>query len=113
MAETEPAPLEGGITNRNYRVRLGGTDYVLRLHGKDTNLLGISREAEAVANEAAAELGLAPALAASFQGDGDPLCAVPALSAPEVATRTEEIAVALRASTTPPWSCPRRSGCRT
>jgi thiamine kinase-like enzyme len=96
-AETEPAPLEGGITNRNYRVRLGGTDYVLRLHGKETNLLGISREAEAEANRAAAELGLAPALAARFRG-GMVTRYVPCetLSAPEVAARAEEIAVALR-----------------
>ena len=39
-----PAPLEGGITNRNYKVRFGEVDYVVRLHGKDTDLLGISRK---------------------------------------------------------------------
>ena len=96
-AEAEPAPLAGGITNRNYRVRLGGIDYVLRLHGKDTDLLGISREAEQAANEAAAELGLAPALAARFPG-GMVTRYVPCqtLSAAEVAARAEEIAVALR-----------------
>jgi len=95
--EGEPAPLAGGITNRNYRVRLGGTDYVLRLHGKDTDLLGISRSAEAAANEAAAQLGLAPALAASFHG-GMVTRYVPCqtLSAPQVAARAEEIALALR-----------------
>ncbi len=37
----EPAPLEGGITNRNFRVRARRREYVLRLHGKDTELLGI------------------------------------------------------------------------
>ncbi len=96
-AEAEPEPLEGGITNRNYRMRLGGTDYVLRLHGKDTDLLGISREAERAANEAAAQLGLAPALAAGFAG-GMVTRYVPCetLSPPEVAARAEEIAVALR-----------------
>ncbi len=96
-AEAEPAPLEGGITNRNYRVRLGGTDYVVRLHGKDTNLLGISREAEQAANEAAAALGIAPALAASFAG-GMVTRYVPCetLTSLEVAARAEEIAVALR-----------------
>jgi len=67
-AAGEPVPLTGGITNRNYRVRLGDGDYMIRLPGKDTALLGIDRAAERIANEAAAELGIAPAVAAS--GDG-------------------------------------------
>jgi thiamine kinase-like enzyme len=94
----DPSPLEGGITNRNFRVRLGDAEYVLRLHGKDTELLGISREAERLANSAAAELGIAPQVAASF--DGGLLtryitCAP--LEPGEVAARAEQIAVALRA----------------
>jgi thiamine kinase-like enzyme len=56
--------LDGGITNRNFRVRFGGTDYVVRLPGKRTQLLGIDREAECIANKAAAELGIAPKVAA-------------------------------------------------
>jgi thiamine kinase-like enzyme len=60
-----PVPLEGGITNRNYRVRFGERDYVVRLPGKDTGLLGIDRQAERLANEAAAKLGIAPAVAAA------------------------------------------------
>jgi thiamine kinase-like enzyme len=56
--------LEGGITNRNFRVNFGGTDYVVRLPGKRTALLGIDREAECIANKAAAELGIAPQVAA-------------------------------------------------
>jgi thiamine kinase-like enzyme len=67
-AAGEPVPLSGGITNRNYRVRLGDGDYMVRLPGKDTGLLGIDRAAERIANESAAELGIAPAVAAS--GDG-------------------------------------------
>lgn len=65
-ASGDPVPLAGGITNRNYRVRLGDRDYVVRLPGKDTALLGISREAEREANAAAAALGLAPAVAAAL-----------------------------------------------
>jgi len=61
----EPLLLEGGITNRNYRVRLGGRDCVLRLAGKDTSLLGIDREAERMANQKAAELGFAPGVLAA------------------------------------------------
>ena len=56
--------LEGGITNRNFRVNFGGTDYVVRLPGKRTQLLGINREAECIANKAGAELGIAPRVAA-------------------------------------------------
>ncbi len=62
----EAAPLAGGITNHNYKVALGGVDYVIRRPGKDTELLGIDRAAERLANGAAAELGIAPAVAASL-----------------------------------------------
>ena len=61
----DAAPLDGGITNRNYRVRLGAADYMVRLPGKDTSLLGIDRAAERIATESAAALGIAPALAAA------------------------------------------------
>jgi thiamine kinase-like enzyme len=64
LASGEPLPLGGGITNRNYRVRLGGRDYVVRFPGKDTTLLGIDRDAERTAAAAASRLGIAPALAA-------------------------------------------------
>src|ERR671919_724751 len=57
-------PLEGGITKRNFRVNFGGMDYVVRLPGKDTELLGIDREAERLATKTAAELGLGPGVAA-------------------------------------------------
>ena len=57
------APLEGGITNRNYRVNFGGSDYVVRLPGKRSELLGINRTAECIANKQGAELGMAPAVA--------------------------------------------------
>ncbi|HEY4917525.1 MAG TPA: hypothetical protein VIH92_11470, partial [Solirubrobacteraceae bacterium] len=50
----EPVPLSGGITNHNFRVMLGGEDYVLRIHGKDTKLLGIDRESERMASKLAA-----------------------------------------------------------
>jgi thiamine kinase-like enzyme len=52
--ESEPVPLLGGITNRNYRLRWAGRDCVLRLPGKDTALLGIDRVAERDATAAAA-----------------------------------------------------------
>ena len=63
-AESEPVPLDGGITNRNFRVRFGGRDCVVRLPGKDTELLGIDREAERAATAAAAAIGVAPEVVA-------------------------------------------------
>jgi thiamine kinase-like enzyme len=56
----EPVALDGGITNRNYRVAMGGGDYVLRICGKDTAVLGIDRDAECQATMAAAQLGVGP-----------------------------------------------------
>jgi thiamine kinase-like enzyme len=61
----EPAVLGGGITNHNFRVLLqDGTEAVLRVAGRDTELLGIDRAAEHVATVAAAKLGIAPAVLA-------------------------------------------------
>ncbi len=65
--------LEGGITNRNFLVNFGGDRYVVRLPGKDTNLLGIDREAERMATQKASELGFGPKVAAMFE---DPPCLV-------------------------------------
>jgi thiamine kinase-like enzyme len=58
--EGTPEALEGGITNRNLKVRAGGSDYVVRLCGKDTDLLGIDRAAELQATRAAHALGIGP-----------------------------------------------------
>ncbi|HEY5428519.1 MAG TPA: phosphotransferase [Solirubrobacteraceae bacterium] len=58
-------PLDGGITNRNFRVSFGARDCVLRLPGRDTELLGIDRGAERIATERAAALGIAPPLIAA------------------------------------------------
>ena len=71
--EGEPQPLEGGITNRNYLVVLGGNRYVIRVPGKDTSLLGIDRSAEREANENAAAIGVAPRVVAQLE---DPPCLV-------------------------------------
>jgi thiamine kinase-like enzyme len=94
----EPAALDGGITNRNYRVTLGGSDYVVRLPGKDTALLGIDRETERIANEAAAGLGLAPAVAIALDDClVTEFVACSAVATQEITDGVEEIAIALRA----------------
>jgi thiamine kinase-like enzyme len=61
----EPVPLDGGITNRNFRLSFGGRECVVRLPGRDTELLGIDRAAERIATERAAALGIAPPLIAA------------------------------------------------
>src|SRR5262249_10195450 len=55
-----PRALDGGFTNHNYRVGLGGEDYVLRVCGKDTSVLGIDRDNEREATRIAAALGIGP-----------------------------------------------------
>ncbi|HSS43344.1 MAG TPA: phosphotransferase [Solirubrobacterales bacterium] len=71
--EGDPVPLEGGITNRNYRVRFAGEDLVVRLPGKDTGLLEIDRAAEKAAGELAASAGIGPEVVAMLD---DPPCLV-------------------------------------
>jgi thiamine kinase-like enzyme len=71
--EGDPVPLQGGITNRNYRVRFAGEDLVVRLPGKDTNLLEIDRGAEKAAGELAASAGVGPEVVAMLD---DPPCLV-------------------------------------
>ncbi len=60
LGEPEVTPLTQGITNRNFRVDIGGESFVVRLSGKDTELLGIDRTVEWEAARAAAAAGAAP-----------------------------------------------------
>jgi thiamine kinase-like enzyme len=62
--------LSGGITNRNYRVEVDGTSYVLRVGGNDTDLLGIDRPTEHAASLRAAEVGVGPAVFAFVEPEG-------------------------------------------
>ena len=61
-------PLGGGITNHNFKVRVGADTLVLRIGGRDTALLGIDREVERAASENAAQLGIAPPVVAFVDG---------------------------------------------
>jgi thiamine kinase-like enzyme len=107
--EGEPSALDGGITNRNFRVTLGAREYVIRLPGKDTSLLGIDRDAERIAAQAAAALGIAPAVAIQLED-----CLVTefvtcsALDAGELERRVAEVAGALRAFHRSGTRLPRR-----
>ena len=54
-------PIPGGITNRNYRARVGTKTFVARI-GEDRPLLGIDRRNEVVCQRAAHALGVGPAV---------------------------------------------------
>jgi thiamine kinase-like enzyme len=63
-------PLGGGITNRNFKVDADGREFVLRIGGKDTELLGIDRSAEYAASSVAAALGLGPEVVSYLEPEG-------------------------------------------
>lgn len=63
-----PAQPLGGRGGRDYRVRLTTGEYVVRLPRQDAWPVGVSRESERLANETAASLGIAPAVAGAGPG---------------------------------------------
>ena len=63
-------PLHGGITNRNFVVSIDDGDYVVRIPGERTALLGIDRAFEAEAATRAAVLGIGPAVLGMLDGVG-------------------------------------------
>jgi thiamine kinase-like enzyme len=93
----EPTALDGGITNRNFRAVFGGQEYMIRRHGRQTELLGIDRQAETAASEAAAAIGIAPPVVARVSG-GLVTRFVPCtpVGEDELRARAGEVAVALR-----------------
>ena len=62
--------LGGGITNHNFKVTAHGEAFVLRIGGKDTELLGINRDGEHAASLAAAALGVGPEVIAFVEPEG-------------------------------------------
>jgi thiamine kinase-like enzyme len=68
--DLEIEELGGGITNRNLKVTLDGEAFVLRIGGKDTELLGIDREAEQEASVVAASLGIGPEVVEFVRPEG-------------------------------------------
>jgi thiamine kinase-like enzyme len=63
-------PLGGGITNHNFKVVVDGEAFVLRIGGKDTELLGIDRRDEHEASLAAARIGVAPEVVRFLEPEG-------------------------------------------
>jgi len=62
--------LSGGITNRNYRVDVNSSTFVLRIGGNNTKLLGIDRGVEHAASLRAAEVGVGPQVIAFVEPEG-------------------------------------------
>jgi thiamine kinase-like enzyme len=62
--------LGGGITNHNLKVEVDGETHVLRIAGKDTDLLGIDRRVEVEATRAAASLGIGPEVVRFVEPEG-------------------------------------------
>jgi thiamine kinase-like enzyme len=58
--ETHATPLSGGITNQNFRVDVADESFVLRICGEATDLVGVNRDAEYSASQAAGQSGIAP-----------------------------------------------------
>jgi thiamine kinase-like enzyme len=69
-SDVDLEPLGGGITNRNFKVVCDGEAYVLRIGGRDTELLGIDRAAEHEATQAAAAIGVGPEVVAFVEAEG-------------------------------------------
>jgi thiamine kinase-like enzyme len=63
-------PLHGGITNRNYVVTTEAGEYVVRIPGERTELLGIDRAYEAEAAGRAAAMGIGPDVLGLFEQVG-------------------------------------------
>jgi thiamine kinase-like enzyme len=63
-------PLGGGITNHNFKVTVDGESFVLRIGGRDTQLLGIDRSVEHSASVAAAEAGVGPDVVDFLEPEG-------------------------------------------
>ena len=94
--EPTVTPITAGITNRNYRVDIAGESFVLRLAGKDTGLLGIDREAERAAGEAAAAARVGPEIFAYLPGHSALVTRfVGGEHVPEEALRTEPVLAAV------------------
>ena len=63
----EIEPILGALTRLAFKVRLGGSDYVVHLPGGEAGLLGIDPRSEQEAGARAAELGVAPPVVARLE----------------------------------------------
>jgi thiamine kinase-like enzyme len=64
------SPIAAGLTNRNFRVEVGGTPYFVRVPGQSTDLLAVDRANELHNTCAAAESGVGAAVVAQDPESG-------------------------------------------
>jgi len=64
------AELSGGLTNLNYKATTPSGTFVIRLFGRDAELLAIDRETEQAATSMAAGLGIGPEVVACAPREG-------------------------------------------
>ena len=62
--------LGGGITNLNYRVDVDGESFVVRIPGKDSELLGVDRQREYACTLAASRSGVGPEVVNYLKAEG-------------------------------------------
>lgn len=62
--------LGGGITNLNFKVDVDKDSFVVRITGEKTELLGINRDNEYVANKLAGEINIAPEVVYFIKPEG-------------------------------------------
>ena len=91
-----PVALTGGITNRNYRVRFGNVDTVVRLCGKHGAALGINRDTEHIATARAASLDIGPEVLTRLVDDDVLVCAFLPGGAVAIDTVVEPLAQAIK-----------------
>ncbi len=99
QASLDIRPLSGGITNLNFVVSVAGDEYVVRIPGERTNLLGIDRRHEAEASRRAAELGIGPPVFGELPGIGTQITGLVSghhLDDTQFAARLDEIVGLLR-----------------
>ena len=60
----------GGLTNANYRIIVNGESFMLRISGPNTQSLGINRQNELAALQAAAAAGIGPEVVAFLEPEG-------------------------------------------
>jgi aminoglycoside phosphotransferase (APT) family kinase protein len=100
--DSEWEVLGGGITNHNLKVVRPDGIYVLRVAGRDTELLGIDRSVEVAATRRAAEVGVGPEVVDFVEPEGWLVTrfvggTIPAPELLREPAELERVAVALRA----------------
>jgi aminoglycoside phosphotransferase (APT) family kinase protein len=100
-------PITAGITNQNYLIEADDEAFVLRLAGRETELLGIDREAEVEAGRAAAVAGVGPEVYAWLPTLGCLVTRfVPGRSIPETDLQRETVLASVIGSIRAFHSCP-------